>query len=456
MGIVQAKGMDSSRRKDPYSRFKQVPLDQMPAKVRRVVIDGLGRTKNDIVVKEVKSIFGAKNFQEMVHLTHDVKVRFEKLGLFKSIKILVDNLKEDSVSTDSYEVTFEVEELRRVSGGINTLIGTNDASLLLGMKLPNMFGRGEKSIFEYSHGTKSNRGQNFTFYAPLQGNPDTMFSSGVYQSSMEFPWSGYVETSRGTSIDFTLPSYFGSHCLRLEGVWRDLRALSRITSFTVREQAGHTLKSSIKHEFVKDTRDDPIIPRHGFLLKIIDEYAGLGGNVEYLKNEIEFQGTKSLFFDCSVQMSLAGGMMKPLATNNELKINDRFFLGGPLTLRGFTLKGVGPHSDGNALGADTYWLAALHLYTPLPFRPGKGGFGELFRTHLFVNAGNLANLKLSDSPREILNGLKSNYRVSYGGGIVLRMGRVARLELNYVVPLHICQGDSVNPGLQFGIGFVFL
>lgn len=38
--------------------------------------------------------------------------------------------------------------------------------------------------------------------------------------------------------------------------------------------------------------------------------------------------------------------MKPLATNNELKINDRFFLGGPLTLRGFNLKGVGPHSDG--------------------------------------------------------------------------------------------------------------
>ncbi|GAB1605094.1 sorting and assembly machinery component 50 homolog [Argonauta hians] len=455
MGTVQAKGLDTSRRKDGPLRFKQVPLDQMPAKVRRVVVDGLGRTKNDIVVKEVKSIFSAGNFQEMVHRTHDVKVRFEKLGLFKSIKVMVDSVKDDATK-DLYEVTFEVEEQKRVSGGINTLIGTNDASLLLGMKLPNMFGRGEKSIFEYSHGTKSNKGQNFTFFAPLHGNPDKIFSTGVYQSSMEYPWSGYIETSRGTSIDFTLPSAFGSHCLRLEGVWRDLRALSRTTSFTVREQAGHSLKSSLKHEFVKDTRDDPIIPRHGSLLKIINEYAGLGGNVEYLKNEIEFQGTKSLFFDCSVQMSLAGGIMKPLATNEELKINDRFFLGGPLTLRGFTLKGVGPHCDGNALGADTYWMSALHLYTPLPFRPGKGGFGELFRTHLFVNAGNLANLKLSDSPSDMLQGLKANYRMSYGGGIVLRMGRVARLELNYVIPFKVNQGDSVNPGLQFGIGFVFL
>jgi len=42
-----------------------------------------------------------------------------------------------------------------------------------------------------------------------------------------------------------------------------------------------------------------------------------------------------------------------------------------------------------ALGADAYWCSALHLYTPLPFRPGKGSFGEYFRTHFFVNAGNL-------------------------------------------------------------------
>lgn len=40
-----------------------------------------------------------------------------------------------------------------------------------------------------------------------------------------------------------------------------------------------------------------------------------------------------------------------------------------------------------------YWSCGLHLFTPLPFRPGKGGFGELFRTHLFVNAGNVGDYK---------------------------------------------------------------
>ena len=35
-----------------------------------------------------------------------------------------------------------------------------------------------------------------------------------------------------------------------------------------------------------------------------------------------------------------------------------------------------------------FWSLGLHLYTPLPFRPG--GFAERFRTHIFATAGNLA------------------------------------------------------------------
>lgn len=47
---------------------------------------------------------------------------------------------------------------------------------------------------------------------------------------------------------------------------------------------------------------------------------------------------------------------------------------------------------GDYLGGEAYWAGGLHLYTPLPFRPGRGGFGDLFRTHFFLNAGNLCNL----------------------------------------------------------------
>lgn len=40
--------------------------------------------------------------------------------------------------------------------------------------------------------------------------------------------------------------------------------------------------------------------------------------------------------------------MKNPNPSTEIRINDRFFLGGPLTLRGFNTKGVGPHSEGES------------------------------------------------------------------------------------------------------------
>ncbi len=45
---------------------------------------------------------------------------------------------------------------------------------------------------------------------------------------------------------FQFPSVFGVHNLQWEGVWRELACLTQATSMAVREQAGHSLKSSLK------------------------------------------------------------------------------------------------------------------------------------------------------------------------------------------------------------------
>lgn len=49
-------------------------------------------------------------------------------------------------------------------------------------------------------------------------------------------------------------------------------------------------------------------------------------------------------------------MIYPLVRGTHLSIMDRFFLGGPLTLRGFNLKGVGPHEDGKKPSEKRMWL----------------------------------------------------------------------------------------------------
>jgi outer membrane protein assembly factor BamA len=53
-----------------------------------------------------------------------------------------------------------------------------------------------------------------------------------------------------------------------------------------------------------------------------------------------------------VQATLQAGFLTRINNNLNVSICDQFFLGGPLSLRGFKMRGVGPHKDGNALGAN--------------------------------------------------------------------------------------------------------
>ncbi|XP_060592599.1 sorting and assembly machinery component 50 homolog [Ruditapes philippinarum] len=440
-------------------RKQTINLRETPAKVERVIIDGVGRTKDDIVTKQVEQVFEAENFEDMIQRCQDAKNNMKKLGIFKTVRIEIDTYKGAKASSHGYQVKYHVQEMRFMTGGAHTQIGTNDGNLLFNLRIPNLFGRAEKVIAEYTYGTKHSRGLGLHLTRPVNGNTEVLFGATGYQGHSEYPWSGYKETDRGVGVDLSFPSLIGKHNIKWEGVWRDLRCMSNSTSFAVREQAGHSMKSSVKHTFMRDSRDDPILPNEGSLLKLTQEYAGVGGNARFFKHDIEVQANKELVLNSVFQLSLAGGVMRPLEPNKDIMIIDKFFLGGPLTLRGFNIKGVGPHSDGNALGGDMYCMGALHLYTPLPFRPGIGGFGDLFRSHFFINAGNCGNFQsfsFDQLTRENMDVFRNSLRLAYGAGIVLRLGGVARLELNYVVPIWIRQGDSANQGLQLGVGLTFL
>lgn len=52
-----------------------------------------------------------------------------------------------------------------------------------------------------------------------------------------------------------------------------------------------------------------------------------------------------------LQAAFAGGIMKGISNDMKLSMSDMYYLGGPLTLRGFQMRGVGPQSESNALGS---------------------------------------------------------------------------------------------------------
>ena len=100
MGQVQAKEAF------PDSRSQEtIPLDCVQAKVVSVSVDGLNRTKNDLVMDTVKDLFSVGDFEELVLKSQHVRGKLQDLGCFSSVGIHIDTSK---TGEKDYSVTFEV------------------------------------------------------------------------------------------------------------------------------------------------------------------------------------------------------------------------------------------------------------------------------------------------------------------------------------------------------------
>lgn len=97
------------------------------------------------------------------------RLKLDELGCFKNIAVFIDTSKGTNATTDGLEVTFDVKEYKRVTGGVSTHVGNNEGALAVNVKAPNIFGRGERVQMEYSHGSKKTTNFNLAFIKPLKG-----------------------------------------------------------------------------------------------------------------------------------------------------------------------------------------------------------------------------------------------------------------------------------------------
>ena len=221
-----------------------------------------------------------------------------------------------------------MEEVKRVTGSVNTMVGNNEGSLMTGVKFPNLLGRGERLQADYTYDTKKSSNFNISMLKPLRGKLKTNLTSNIFQSTGEFPQSGFKELDRGYLADLSFRSApYVAHNLQYEAVWRNINTINRSAAFAVREHSGHSLKSSVKHILSVDRRDNTIFPSEGTLFKLSQEFAGLGGSVGFFKNELELQANLPLTEDIVLQGSFSGGLMKGFEGDKTFNIADHFFLG---------------------------------------------------------------------------------------------------------------------------------
>ncbi|CAH0404388.1 unnamed protein product [Chilo suppressalis] len=430
----------------------QIKLEGVRARVDRVHVDGLNRTKDDIIKSTVNDLFQATDFEDVIMRAHKVRRALDSMGCFRDIGVFIDVSSGPEATPEGLEVTFQVKELSRVVGGINTTVSENEGNLVLGVKLPNVAGRGERIAAEYSVGHRSSSNFSVAATKPFPHKPlAPVVTWTVYQQNHEYPWSGYKLLDRGLLLDLSFnTSAATKHSIQWEGLVRDTSVLSKTTSFRVRESSGPQMKSVVRHIISVDHRDEPIFPTKGSWVQFCSELAGLGGGVAHLKTELNIQANGQIMEDVVLQASGSAGVLHDVFGSS---LPDRLFLGGPASLRGFRQRGVGPHCDGQATGGNLYWAGGVHIFGPLPFTNAQTGIASLFRSHAFLTAGCLADPE--DTTTWWLESLCA-VRVSVGAGVALRLGRAARLELNYCVPVRSLPSDQPAAGLQFGVAAQFL
>ncbi len=175
-------------------------------------------------------------------------------------------------------------------------------------------------------------------------------------------------------------------------VQRNVYSVQEDASPSIREQVGSTLLSQLGQTIAYDVRDSRIEPRSGYIVRLGSDFAGIGGDVNYVRLRGDVAGyipLERIFGDQDYVLALQAGVgwLNPWGGRDE-RIIDRFFLGGD-NLRGFELGGAGPRdtSTGDPLGGRVIWTQTTELRFPLPVPSEIGLLGRAF-----VDVGSLSGL----------------------------------------------------------------
>ena len=156
-------------------------------------------------------------------------------------------------------------------------------------------------------------------------------------------------------------------------------------SLAVKEQEGSALKSEIGETLSYDTRDDRSEPKDGHIVRYSVDFAGLGGTVKYVRNELKATQYFPITENWTASVSAGGGYMFGLG--QDTRITDRFFLGGS-SLRGFKNYGVGPRDivTNDAVGGNWYYNGSVQASFPIGLPTEFGIRGRVFTD--FGSSGN--------------------------------------------------------------------
>jgi outer membrane protein insertion porin family len=245
------------------------------------------------------------------------------------------------------------------------------------------------------------------------------------------------------------------------------------SSLPVRQElaSGSSLTSSVGYSLNYNTLDNNKNPTDGLFVDFKQDFAGVGGDVKYIKSAIDAKYYTPLVADIVGLIHVQTGMLNQFG-NTPLRMLDQFQM-GPNLIRGFAPNGIGPRDltfypftgSGDALGGTKYWGASAELQMPFWFLPKEVGL----KGAVYADAGSLWDYKgpttwaATGEINGLVNGVPCKcgmvfddtnvVRTSVGVGIIWA-SPFGPLRFDYAVPLTKGKYDVVQQ-FKFGGGTSF-
>ena len=352
--------------------------------VDRIDIKGNVRTLDKVIRRELTMVEGdAFNKYKL----GESKRNISNLGFFQNVNVT----NAPGSDPDKTRIDVEVEEQSTGELSVGGGYSSNDGALAsLRVTERNLMGRGQRVSLDLSL-AQYRQDVNFSFTEPYFMDKEIAAGFDLFHT---------VDDNQDESSYDQSESGFGLRTgYQLNDDWRhnfhyrfsieDIENIPDDASIFVQDDEGEKTLSSIGTSFTFDRRNSRIDPTEGGYISNSTDFTGLGGDMLLLQNRINAAYYIPLSENIVLKNSATLGIMVNLDDDEDLRVADRFFIGGD-SLRGFAPGGIGPRDTDtkDALGGMQYATASLELFFPLGLPEEYGVRGSLF-----ADAGTLRELE---------------------------------------------------------------
>lgn len=433
--------------------------------VNSIAIAGNEKTKDFVIARNILTEPG------MVYNENQVKEDLVRLYATQAFKDVTREIEPCVDDPDTYDITINVQEQRTASvsvgGGIDSVTGVFGS---VGIADNNFLGRNQRLSLNGLVGSgvilndasikrRMNMQFELSFFEPHFLNADTSLMSklffrdfGSYQVplAIERRFGGEATIAHRMKKNKHLTSTFSLGIENVdvrEGDFDKIAALYSRYNVPISERAKQLeggLFMSLSPALIYDTRDSNIVTRKGTIASLrFDEELGI---LDFDKTHGKLTGTIKQYVPVGKKSSLSfmakgGGKIH----GDNMPEVMAYRLGGPYTIRGFKMSGVGT--------GDAFIMGSAEFATPIPFidrtrLARKVGFLNNIRLTAWVDAGKIFNPTVSDTIYD-----RPMYAVSAGVGVKLYIPGMGPLSIDYGLPL-TNPGDNGNKNgyFTFGVG----